>query len=320
MILRALFACAAVSLLAPSSVAQTYPAKPIRLVVPVPPSGSSDILARLVGARLAESWGQPVVIENRPGANGNIGAELVARAAPDGYTLMMTDIGNLSISPSLYKLAFDVATDFSPITVVSYSPHLLLTHPSVPAHSVQALIALARAQPGRLNYATPLGSAPHLAGLMLAHRTGVRWEYIPVKGNSEAMVLVATGQSDLFFGGLLAMLPHAKSGRLRALAVSSAQRAASAPGLPTLAEAGNLPDFVTGTRQGILAPARVPAEIVARLNAEVVRIIRLPDFAKALAAGGADVVGNSPGEMGSLILSEKERWAKLIRETGFKLP
>jgi len=307
-------------LTATPAAAQTYPAKPVRIVVPVPPAGSSDILARLVGAKLAETWGQPVVVENRPGANGNIGAELVARAAPDGYTVMMTDVGNLSISPSLYKLPFDVIGDFSPVTIVSYSPHMLLTHPSVPVKTVKELIALARAQPGKLNYATPLGSAPHLAGLMLAHRAGVRWEYIPVKGNSEAMVLVATGQSDLFFGGLLAMLPHVKSGRLRALAVSSERRAASAPDLPTLAEAGNLPGFVTGTRQGILAPARVPAEIVTRLNTEVVRIIRLPDIAKALEAGGAEVVGNSPGEMGSLLQSEKERWAKLIRETGFKLP
>ncbi len=313
-----LAALAVLLAVAPAS-AQTYPAKPVRMVVPVPPSGSSDILARMVGAKLAESWGQPVVVENRPGANGNIGAELVARSAPDGYTLMLTDVGNLSISPSLYKLPFDVISDFAPVTIVSYSPHMLLTHPSVPVKTVKELIALARAQPGKLNYATPLGSAPHLAGLMLAHRTGVRWEYIPVKGNSEAMVLVATGQSDLFFGGLLAMLPHVKSGRLKALAVSSERRAASAPHLPTLAEAGNLPGFVTGTRQGILAPARVPAEIVTRLNAEVVRIIRLPDIAKALAASGADVVGNSPGEMGSLLLSEKERWAKLIRETGFKL-
>jgi tripartite-type tricarboxylate transporter receptor subunit TctC len=299
--------------------AQTYPAKPIRMVVPVPPSGSSDILARLIGARLAEAWGQPVVVENRPGANGNIGAELVARAAPDGYTVMMTDVGNLSISPSLYQLPFDVISDFAPVTIVSYSPHMLLVHPSVPANSVKALIALARAQPGKLNYATPLGSAPHLAGLMLAHRAGVRWEYIPVKGNSLAMVLVATGEADLFVGGLLAMLPHVKSGRLKALAVSSERRAPSAPDLPTIAEAANLPGFVTGTRQGILAPARVPAAIMTRLNAEVVRIIRLPDIAKSLSASGADVVGNSPAEMGNLIQSEKERWAKLIRETGFKL-
>jgi tripartite-type tricarboxylate transporter receptor subunit TctC len=318
--LGALIASLAMTPLAPQAIAQGYPAKPIRLIVPVPPSGSSDILARMIGARLTESWGQPVVVENRPGANGNIGAELVARAAPDGYTVMMTDVGNLSISPSLYKLPFDVIGDFAPVTIVSYSPHMLLTHPSVPVKTVKELIALARAQPGRLNYATPLGSAPHLAGLMLAHRAGVRWEYIPVKGNSEAMLLVATGQSDLFMGGLLAMLQHAKSGRLKALAVSSERRAPSAPELPTIAEAANLPGFVTGTRQGMLAPARVPAAIVTRLNAEVVRIIRLPDVSKALTASGAELVGNSPAEMGSLIQSEKERWAKLIRETGFRLP
>jgi tripartite-type tricarboxylate transporter receptor subunit TctC len=299
--------------------AQAYPAKPIRLVVPVPPSGSSDILARMVGAKLAEAWGQPVVVENRPGANGNIGAELVARAAPDGYTLMLSDMGNFTISPSLYKLSFDVLRDFAPVTIVSYSPHVLCLHPSVPANTVQALIALAKAQPGKLNYATPLGSAPHLAGLMLAHRTGARWEYIPTKGNSEAMLLVATGQSDLFVGGLLAVLPQLKSGRLKPLAISSEKRVATMPELPTVAEAGNLPGFVTGTWQGMVGPARMPADIVAKASAEVARIVKLPEISDRLSANGAYAVGNSPQEMGRQLAAEKDRWAKLIKDTGFKL-
>lgn len=319
MILRALLVCAATCTLAPSAIAQPYPAKPIRMVVPVPPGGSSDILARMIGARVTEAWGQPVVVENRPGANGNIGAELVARSAPNGYTLMLADMGNFTISPSLYQLPFDVIRDFSPVTIVSYSPHVLCVHPSVPANSVKALVALARAQPGKLNFATPLGSAPHLAGLMLAHRTGARWVYIPTKGNSESMLLVATGQSDALFGGLLAVLPHVKAGRLKPLAVSSEKRAPTVPDLPTIAEAGNLPGFVTGTWQGILGPARVPADVVARVNAEVVRIIKLPDIADKLSASGAYVVGNSPQEMGNQLAAEKERWAKLIRDTGFKL-
>lgn len=299
--------------------AQQYPVKPIRMIVPVPPGGSSDILARLIGTKIAEAWGQQVVVDNRPGANGNIGAELVARAAPDGYTLMMTDLGNLSISPSLYPLPFDVIRDFSPVTIVSYSPHLLLVHPSVPAKSVKALVALARSRPGVLNFATALGSAPHLAGLMFAHRTAIRWEYIPTKGGAESRLLVVTGQSDVLFGGLLAMLPHVNSGRLRALAVSSEQRMAIVPDLPTVAEAGNLPGFVTGTRQGVFTPAGVQPDIISRLHAEIVRVISLPDVTRKLDASGAYVVGNSPREMGQLLASEKERWAKLIHDTGFKL-
>ena len=301
------------------ALAQSYPARPIRMVVPVPPGGSSDILARLVGTRMAEAWGQQVVVDNRPGANGNIGAELVARAAPDGYTLMMTDLGNLSISPSLYPLTFDILRDFSPVTIVSYSPHLLLVHPSVPAKSVAELVALARSRPGQLNFATAIGSAPHLAGLMFAHRMKFQWETIPTKGGAESRLLVMTGQSDVLFGGLLAMLPQVKSGRMRALAVSSERRMPIVPDLPTVAEAANLPDFVTGTRQGIFAPAHVPADIVSKLHGEIVRIIRLPDIAGKLAASGAEGVGNSPQDMGRLLAAEKDRWAKLIKDTGFKL-
>ena len=308
------------ALVGAAALAQGYPARPVRIVVPVPPGGSSDILARLIGARLTEAWGQPVVVENRPGANGNIGAELVARAAPDGYTLMMTDAGNLSISASLYALPFDVLGDFSPVTIVSYSPHVLCVHPSVPVSSVKELIALARRRPGALNYATALGSAPHLAGLLFAQRTGARWEYIPTKGGAESMRLVATGESDVLFGGLLAVLPHRASGRLKGLAVSSEQRMPAAPDLPTLIEAAGLPDFVTGTRQGIFAPARVPPDIVARLNAEIARVLKRPDIAGKLAASGAYAVGNSAQDMGRQLAAEKERWSRLIRESGFKLP
>jgi tripartite-type tricarboxylate transporter receptor subunit TctC len=207
--LRCLLALASI-LSCASAPAQDYPVKPIRMIVPVPAGGSSDILARMIGSKIAEAWGQQVVVDNRPGANGNIGAEIVSRASPDGYTLMMTDLGNLSISPSLYKLPFDVVRDFSPVTIVSYSPHMLLVHPGVPAKSVKELVALARARPGELNYATALGSAPHLAGLMFAHRTGIRWEYVPTKGGAESLLLVATGQAQALFGGLLAMLPHVK--------------------------------------------------------------------------------------------------------------
>lgn len=300
--------------------AQAYPAKPIRIIVPFPAGGTSDILARLIGARMNESWGQQVLADNRPGANGNIGADIVARAAPDGYTLVLMDVGNLSISPSLFaKLPFDIIRDFAPVTTVSYSPHLLASHPSVPAKTVKELIALAKARPGKLNYGTGLGGAPHLAGLMFAHRTGVQWAYIPTRGGAQSILIVATGEADVLFNGMLATLPHVTSGKLKLLAVSSDRRVSSLPDTPTVAETAGLEGFVTGSWQGILAPARTPADVVVKINTEVTRIINLSDVREKLAAQGAYAIGNSPQDMGKWLAAEKDRWAKLIRETGFKL-
>ena len=306
-------------LLCAGALAQGYPAKPIRIIVPFPPGGTSDILSRMIGVEITKTWGQQVVVENRTGANGNIGAELVARSAPDGHTLLLMDVGNLTISPSLYKLPFDIIKDFAPVTTVSYSPHLLCVHPSVPVKTVKELVGLAKANPGKLNYGTGLGSAPHMAGLMFAYRTGVKWTYIPTRGGTDSILVVATGQSDVLFNGMLATLPHVTNGRLKLLAVSSEQRVPSVPDIPTVAEAGGLPGFVTGSWQGMLGPSRMPADIIARVNAEVVRILRQPDVTEKLAGHGSYAIANNPQEMGKWLASEKERWAKLIRDTGFKL-
>ncbi len=302
----------------PDAAAQTYPVKPIRVIVPYPPGGTSDILTRLIGARLTESWGQQVIADNRTGAGGNIGAELTARAAPDGYTLMLTDIGNVVTSSILYsKLPFDVLRDFAPVITVSYSPHLLATHPSVPAKTIKELVALAKANPGKLNYAAGLGGTPHLAGLMFAQRTGINWVYIPTKGGAATSYAVATGDADVLFLGILQTLAHINTGKLKLIAASSAQRLANLPDTPTVAE--TLPGFVTGSWQGILAPARTPPELIARLNGEVTRILKLPDVREILVSQGTTPLAASPQDTARWLAEEKERWAKVVRDSGFKL-
>ena len=300
------------------AVAQTYPVKPIRAIVPYPPGGTSDILARMIGAKLTESWGQQVIADNRTGAGGNIGAELVARAAPDGYTLLLTDIGNLVTSSILYsKLPFDVLRDFAPVITVSYSPHLLATHPSVPVKTTKELIALAKARPGKLNYATGLGGTPHLAGLMFAQRTGINWVYIPTKGGAQSTYAVATGDGDVLFLGILQTLAHISTGKLKLIATSSEQRLANLPDAPTVAE--TLPGFVTGSWQGILAPARTPPDVINRLNGEVTRILKLPDVRELLVSQGTTPLATGPQETGRWLAAEKERWTKVVRDSGFKL-
>jgi tripartite-type tricarboxylate transporter receptor subunit TctC len=299
--------------------AQSYPAKPIRIVVPYPPGGTSDILARLIGAKMTESWGQQVVVESRPGANGNIGAELVARSAPDGYVTMLGDIGTLTISPAIYpKLTFDPAKDFAPVTMVAYSPHILCVHPSVPVRTVKELVALAKSRPGKLNYAAAsLGGAPHLAGIEFALRTGVSWEYIPYKGGAQAVAETVAGQSEVLFNGMLATYPHVKSGRLRLLAVSSGKRMSSIPDVPTVAESG-LPGFETGSWQGVLAPPGTSRDIVAKLNGEIIRIVNAADMKEKLANQGAEVLTMTPEQFGDFIRKEKARWAKVVKDSGAK--
>ena len=300
--------------------AQPYPVRPIRIVVPYPAGGTSDILARSLGEKLTGALGQPVVVDNKPGANGNLGADLVAKALPDGYTLLLGDIGALAISPSVYPtLPFDPVRDFAPVTMVAYSPHILVVNPAVQANSVQELVALAKAKPGKLNFAiSGVGGAPHLAGVEFALRTGVKWEYIPYKGGSQAIADVAAGQADVTLNGMLATYPLVKGGKLKLLAVSSPRRVAAIPDVPTIAESG-LPGFETGSWQGVIAPPGTPREIVARLNAEIGRILATPEMRDKLGNQGADVRTNSPEEFAAFIRAEKDRWAKVVKDANVKV-
>jgi tripartite-type tricarboxylate transporter receptor subunit TctC len=315
-------ACAA-TLFAGSALAQTpaasFPNKTLRIIVPYPPGGTSDILSRMIGAKITENWKQSVIVENRTGANGNIGAEFVARASADGYTYLLTDIGNLSIAPSVYKLAFDILRDFAPVATVSYSPHLLTTHPSVPARNTRQLIALAKAHPGKLNFPTGLGGAPHFAGLLFAQRTGISWAYIGTRGGADSSRMVISGEGDVMFLGMLQTIPHVKSGRLKLIAVSSEKRIPALPDTPTVGEGPGLEGFVTGSWQGVLAPARVAPEIVAKFNGELARVLSLPDIVEKLKSQGTEPVANRPEELGKWMAAESGRYAKLVKETNFKL-
>jgi len=299
--------------------AQTYPAKPVRMVVPYAAGGTSDILARQLGPKLSEAWGQPVVVENKPGANGNVGADVVAKSAADGYTLLLTDLGGLVISASVYpQLPFNPAKDFTPVVMVSYSPHVLAVHPAVPAKNVKELVALAKSQPGRLNFAiSGIGGAPHLAGIEFAQRSGVQWTYIPYKGGSDAVAAVAAGQADVLFNGMLATWPTVQGGRLRALAISSAQRVPSAPDTPTVAEQG-LPGFETGSFQGVVGPAGMPRETVAKVNAELGRILATAEMRERFAKQGTEVRTGTPENLGAWLRDEQARWARVVKESGAK--
>jgi tripartite-type tricarboxylate transporter receptor subunit TctC len=316
---RAMVVIAATLAGAAIATAQTYPSKPIRIIVPYPAGGTSDILARAIGPGITAALGQPVVIENKPGSTGNVGAELVAKSPPDGYTVMLADIGSLAISPSIFPaLPFDPVKDFAPVIMVAYSPHLLAVNPALPARDVKELIALAKAKPGTLNFAVSgVGGANHLAGVDFALRTGIKWTYIPYKGGAQAITDVVGGQADVLFNGMVATYPMVKGGKLKALAISSPKRFAAAPDIPTVAESG-LPGFETGSFQGIVAPAGTPPEIVARLHQTITKILATPEMQERLATAGAELRPGSPAEFGVFIRDEKARWAKVVKESGEK--
>jgi len=312
--------CAALLLTMACAQAQTWPVKPIRVIVPYPAGGTSDILTRMVGAKFTESWGQQVIADVRPGANGNIGVEIVTRSAPDGYTLVLMDIGNLSISPSMYtKMPFDIIRDLAPITTVTFSPYLLTTHPSVPVKSVAELIALAKANPDKLNAPVGLGSNIHLSTLALQQRLGVKWVYIPTRGGQSSVLSVITGDGDFLFMGVIQTWVHVKSGKLKLLAVSSEQREPMFPQVPTVAETPGLEGYNAGSWQGMLGPAKLPAELISKIYNEVKRIVALPDFNEKLTSQGSRPQAKTPQEMGRWLAAEKERWAKVVKESGYKV-
>jgi tripartite-type tricarboxylate transporter receptor subunit TctC len=305
--------------LAGAATGQPYPNKPIRIVVPYAAGGTSDILARQIGPKLTEAWGQAVIVENKPGANGNVGADFVAKSAPDGYTLLLTDLGGLVISASVYpKLPFNPAKDFTPVVMVSYSPHVLAVHPDVKVNNVKELVAMAKAYPGRLNFAiSGIGGAPQLAGIEFAQRMGVDWAYIPYKGGADAITGVVGGQAHVLFNGMLATWPHVTGGRLRALAISSAQRVAAAPETPTVAEQG-LPGFETGSYQGVVGPLGIPRETVTKLNAELIKVLNAAEMKERFAKQGTEVRTDTPESLGKWMSTEQAKWAKVVKESGAK--
>ena len=294
--------------------AQTYPSKPIKIVVPFPAGGTSDVLARLIGQKMTESWGQPVVVENKPGSSGNLGADAVAKSAPDGYTLVLMDVGNLVISPALFKLPFNVEKDFAPVAMVAYSPHLLAVSTKVPANTPAELVAYAKAQKGKLNYAVAagMGSASHLAGVMYAQRSGIEWGYVPYKGGAQAITDLIGGQVDVMFNGMVATYPHVKAGKIKLIAISSAKRNAQMPDTPTVAE--SLPGFLTGSFQGLLAPAGTPKAVIDKVYAEVQRITALPDVRERLTTLGAEPSAMSPAEFGNWLKAEIPAMAKIVKD------
>ena len=314
-----LFAPALLSL-AGSAWAQAFPTKPVRIIIPFAAGGTSDILARTLQPRLSEALGQPIIVENRTGANGMLGAESVARATADGHTLLLTDMSVLTINPFVYaKMPYDAQRDFAPIVMVAYSPHLVAVHPSVKAQNLPELIALAKSNGGKLNFAVSgIGGAPHLAGIDFALRTGVTWTYIPYKGGSQAVADVAAGQADVLFNGMIATYPQVKAGKLRALAVSSLQRVAADLSIPTIAEAGNLAGFESGSWQGLVTASGTPREAVLKLNTEFARVLNMPDMKERLATQGAEVRPNTSEHFAAFIKTELTRWQKVVKDSGAK--
>jgi tripartite-type tricarboxylate transporter receptor subunit TctC len=316
-LVKALAAGAVLAVASTFAAAQAWPSKPIRIIVPYPPGGTSDILARAVGQKLQEQWGQPVVVENKPGATGNIGADFVAKSPPDGYTVLLADIGSLAIAPSVVRtLPFDPVKDFAPVVMVAYSPHLLVVHPSVPAKDAKELVALATSKPDSFNFAVSgIGGANHLAGIEFAQRAGIKWTYIPYKGGSQALTDMVGGQAQVMFNGMLATYPFVRDGKLKALAISSAKRFSAVPDIPTVAESG-MPGFETGSWQGIVAPAKTPPEVVRKMHATVMAILSTPEMKERLDKAGAEVRAMSPEQFGAFIASEHDRWAKVVKESG----
>ena len=300
--------------------AQGYPAKPIRLVVPFPPGGSLDVVARAIGQRLSVAWGQPVVIDNRPGAGGNIGADLVAKSAPDGYTILEGALSTHAVNVSLYsRMPYDPVRDFAPITLVAVTPNVLVLNPSVPASSVKELIAYAKANPGKLSFGSGSnGSAGHLAGELFKTEAGVDMVHVPYKGAAPAMQDLLGGRIQLMFDNLANSMQQVRAGKLKALAVTTAQRSALVPDLPTLSETG-LPGFDIYTWWGFFAPAGTPKEIVAKWNAEVARILNTQEMKEFFAQQGAEPAPDSPEEFAALIRREIPKYAKIVKDSGAKV-
>ncbi len=306
--------------LAPVACAQGYPSKPVRFVVGFPPGGTNDILARAIGQPLAGMLGQPVVVDNRPGANSVIGADVVAKAPPDGYTLFVTG-PPFSVNATLYpKLPYDTLRDFTPVTQIATGTFILVVHPALPVKSVKELIALAKSRPGQLNFCSSgQGAVPHLMGELLKLTAGISMVHVPYKGAAPCVIDLLGGQIQLTFEAMAPLLPHVKAGKLRALAVMSDKRSPVLPELPTIAEASGYPGLSAGTWYGIFAPVGTPRDIIGRLNSSIAGGLRLPDVKERLSDQGLDPVSGSPEMLGRLLLDEVEKWAKVIKASGVRV-
>ena len=303
---------------AAGATAQNYPARPVRLIVPSSPGGGTDISARIIAPRLSEYLGQQVVVENRPGAGTMIGGEVVARSAPDGYTLLM-GISTLAINPAIYrKVPYDALRDFAPVSQAVALPNVLVAHPSLPVKTVKELVAFARARPGQINFASAgLGTSPHLSMELFLSMTGLKMVHVPYKGSGPGVTDLVAGHVPLMMPNMLSALPHIKSGRLRALGVTSTKRASRASDIPTIAEAG-VPGYEAVQWYGVLAPAGTPRPVITRLHAEVVRVLQQPDIRERFLSDGAEAVGSSPEEFAAFIRAETAKWAKVIKDAGLR--
>lgn len=315
------FLCALVAMsdAARAAGAPAYPAKPIRFIVPFAPGGGNDLIARLIGGKLADSWGQQVVVDNRPGAGGNIAAEIAARSAADGYTIFLFNSTN-AIAPSLFKsVPFDPIKDFEPVILIATSPFALVVHPSTPAKSVKELIALAKAKPGVLTYASGgNGSSTHLAAEEFKQLAGIQMIHVPYKGGGPALIDVIGGRVTMYFSSLPPSLPHIKAGRLRALGITSKERSPLLPDVPTISEAA-LPGFESGSSYGIVVPAHTPKSIVLKMNAEIARLVATPEVSARLKEQGLHAGAGAPQDFGRFMKAEIAQWARVIKASGAKV-
>lgn len=306
-------------LLSGAAAAQDWPNKPVRFIVPYPPGGGTDVIARIVQPRLSEALGQTIVIENRGGAGGAVGTEAAAKAAPDGYTFLFT-LSSHTINPLLYKLSYDVERDFAPVTLIVSVPQLVAANPASPLKSMQDVVALAKAYPGKLHYASVgAGTPSHIAGELLRLKAGIDIVHVPYRGGGPAVADTLGGQVWLLFVTMPAAIGQVRAGKLRALAVTTQKRNPGAPEIPTLAEALNIPDYEVDSWYAMFAPAKTPPAIIARMQREVARVIQLPDVKQKLLEQGGDTVGSSPEALGRVVNGELKKWADLIRDAKIKL-
>ena len=302
------------------AMAQSYPAKPVHIVVPFPPSGAADLLSRAAGKKLTETWGQPVVVDNRPGAGGNIGAEAVAKSAPDGYTLLMAAVTTHAVSMSLYsKLGYDIEKDLVPVTLVANVPHILVAHPSVPGKNLAEVLAWLKSQGGKVNFASQgNGTLSHLEFELMKSMGGFSANHIPYKGSAPAMVDLLSGNVVLFFDSIPSSLPQVRAGKLKGIGVASGQRSPVLPDLPTISE-GGLTGFAADSWFGVMAPAGTPRDIITKLNADVVQAIKDAEVRDIITKQGGEVRGSTPEQMAAQIRSDREKWGKVVHDSGAKI-